>query len=468
MEEQVKYLRSKNITSFFIISSFSQDRISEVISTLTPNTDTRYALLFTSPEWLQSPQIKNMLNSLKAQERFKLIVIDEAHCVDLWGGFFRASYSNLAFLKEFQVPILALSGSATDHTVSVIHQSLKMDCPIVSRMSFLRTNLDISVIKKSCKPVKQIVDLIALRNPEQCGMVYCNKRKTTVDLAHTLRTRGISATFIHGGLDDTERGRNEQPWKSGQVLVACCTKSFSMGTDKSDVRFVHHIDLPESVEDCYQEIGRAGRDREPAFCSALFSLDDRSFHLQSILLTSDEHKDEKQHKLKNVNEISKLFMQQNTCRHASIMEYFSETVASCEDECDVCINSRAAVPSDCYSDASVVMECFTDIRKLCNKVTPQLLQLTLLGSKAQDIKLKGLDRVKHFGKANADYKGNKRDTKCYVQNLIFILIYRGYLEEVIKQKANPISNANRTQISEIFLEHGNLTAFGNLEQLMLP
>ena len=79
-------------------------------------------------------------------------------------------------------------------------------------------------------------------------------------------------------------------------------------------------------------------------------------------------------------------------------KYFSETVASCEDKCDVCINSRAAVPSNCYSDASVVMECFTDIRKLCNKVTPQLLQLTLLGSKAQDIKLK------HFGKANADLR----------------------------------------------------------------
>ena len=179
MEEQVKYLRSKNITSFFINSPLSQDRISEVISTLT-NTYTRYALLFTSPEWLQSPQIKNMLNSLKAQERFKLIAIDEAHCVDLWGGSFRASYSNLAFLKEFQVPIIALSGSATDHTISVIHQSLKMDCPIVSRVSFLRTNLGISVMKKSCKHVKQIVDLIALKNPEQCGMVYCNKRKTTV------------------------------------------------------------------------------------------------------------------------------------------------------------------------------------------------------------------------------------------------------------------------------------------------
>ena len=136
------------------------------------------------------------------------------------------------------------------------------------------------------------------------------KPQSTVDLAHTLRTRGISVTFIHGGLDDTERRRNEQLWKSGQVLVTCCTKSFSMGIDKSDVRFVHHIDLPESVEDYYQEIGRAGSDREPASCLALFSLDDRSFHLQSCLLISDEHKDENQHKLKNVNEISKLFMQQ--------------------------------------------------------------------------------------------------------------------------------------------------------------
>ena len=246
MEEQVKTLREKQITSYFINGSVPGQQIDEIINILT-NASTNYALLFTSPEKLQGVQLKKCLETLKLHKRVINTFVDEAHCIDLWGGSFRSACNEMGFLKtDVGVPITALSGSASDRTVDAIKTSLKMINPVITKIFFSWNNLTITALKKSPKPIAQITCLIKTNFPESCGIVYCNKRETTKDVAHTLRSEGITSTFIHGGLDESERRKNENLWKDGIVSVACCTKSFGMGINKTNVRFVYLVDMPES------------------------------------------------------------------------------------------------------------------------------------------------------------------------------------------------------------------------------
>ena len=157
--------------------------------------------------------------------RLKNIFIDEAHCVSLRAGSFRSSYSKLGFLKtNFDVPVTALSGSATDHTVSIIKESLQMNTdPKVVKMSLKGTNLTVNFTWKTLKPVAQIAALVKQNLPDSCGIIYCSRRNTTKDVAHALKSQGISAVFIHGAQDDTEKCQNENKWKDGTANVACCT-----------------------------------------------------------------------------------------------------------------------------------------------------------------------------------------------------------------------------------------------------
>ena len=344
MEEQVKTLRDKYVTSYFINSSLNTQQIEEVLHILA-NKETTMALLFTSPEWLQGARLKQCINTLKSQGRLNNVFVDEAHCVDFWAGSFRAAYSQLGFLKhQLGIPVTALSGSASKHTVKVITESVNLDKPTITKMSFNRPNLSICVIKRAMKPIAQMVNIVTGKFKESSGIVYCNKRTTTKDAAHALKNAGINAVFIHGDLDDTERRQSESKWRQGVAKVACCTKTFGMGINKADVRFILHLDMPATLEDYYQEIGRAGRDGEPAESIALFSFESRSFHLQNIATINKA--DEQQYKIDNLNIITSFFSQRLSCRHKWILSHFDETVQACEKNCDVCTNKETSLETN--------------------------------------------------------------------------------------------------------------------------
>ena len=158
--------------------------------------------------------------------------------------------------------------------------------------------------------------------------MYCARRKDTVDLAHELKSENINGVFVHGGLSDKDRKKYEPAWASGLAHVICATKSFGMGIDHKDVRFVLHMSFPESIEDYAQEIGRAGRDGLPAHCTLFFNHEDRSFHLHNIMQIDE--KEYMTYKYELMNQMVR-YCQNVTCRHKFIMSYFDENILECEE-----------------------------------------------------------------------------------------------------------------------------------------
>ena len=258
MEEQTIKLRHKQVPAFFYNSSLTEKEMDFTINLLC-HKELNMAILFTSPECLMSTKLQKVLKTWNDAGKLSFIAVDKAHCIDVWGVSFRPEYLKLGSLKEFGVPLIALTGTATPQNQQTIISVLHMDSPTVIKTSNSRSNLHLQVIQKASKPKKQIADFINNFQGQQ-GIVYCAKRKDTVDLACELSQTGIKAIFVHGDLKDSERKRNIQAWTSRKVDVICATKSFGMGVDEKSVRFVIHMTFPDSIQDYVQEIGHAGRD----------------------------------------------------------------------------------------------------------------------------------------------------------------------------------------------------------------
>ena len=164
------------------------DHIYGVVNSIGKQT-IKYALVFTSPEWLKSKTFEQLLSLRKVQKRLGIIAVDEAHFIDLWGGNFRSAYEEMSFLKELGMPVVALSGSATVRTFKVIKESLKLSDPDVVKTTFSRLNLTLNVIRKTAKPVQQLFRLISYKYSELCGIVYCSQGDTTKILLMSLKLR---------------------------------------------------------------------------------------------------------------------------------------------------------------------------------------------------------------------------------------------------------------------------------------
>ena len=259
--------------------------------------------------------------------------------------------------------------------------------------------------------------------------------------------------------------KNENLWKDGIVSVACCTKSFGMGINKTNVHFVYLVDMPESLEDFYQEIGRAGRDGDPAVALYLSSIDDKNFHVQNIggLQCSEE----RQFKLENLYKIATFFTQTNDCRHKLVLQHFSENAASSEELCDICTGKDKKYSGNYLAQAKQIMKCFTSMSKIHSKITSQLLLLTLFGSNSQDIKLKGLDQAEYFGVCKKIQCPIKRERKLFVQRLLLQMLCKGYLTEVFHKKQFKAADKGSVQYMT-YIEHGDIDGFYQLDQLYLP
>lgn len=266
MNDQVQHLRKRNITALAIHTGMSRK---EVINVLKTAAHSNCKFLYVSPERLETNLFKEYLPALGVN----LIAVDEAHCISQWGYDFRPPYLRIARLREELpgVPVIALTASATPRVQEDICEKLSPEGEnkfTVFRQSFERPNLSYSVFKVASR-IQKILEV--LRNVPGSAIVYCKTRKHTKELKDLLQMEGIAADYYNAGLPAEERTRKQQDWIANKIRVIVCTNAFGMGIDKPDVRAVIHADVPDCLENYYQEAGRAGRDGERSYAVLLYN-----------------------------------------------------------------------------------------------------------------------------------------------------------------------------------------------------
>lgn len=262
MKDQVENLQRKNITAFAIYSGMSRQ---EVINTLKVATNSNCKFLYVSPERLETSLFKEYLPGM----HINLIAVDEAHCISQWGYDFRPPYLRIAALREElpNVPVLALTASATREVQEDICDKLHFKSEHIFRQSFERKNLSYSVFEVDSK-INKVIEI--LKKVPGSAIVYCKSRKRTKEIAELLQLQNIVADFYHAGLPQEERNKRQEEWIKNKTRVIVCTNAFGMGIDKPDVRSVIHADMPDCLENYYQEAGRAGRDGKKSFAVMLY------------------------------------------------------------------------------------------------------------------------------------------------------------------------------------------------------
>lgn len=267
MKDQVENLKEKGIEAVAIYAGMGKREIDILLDNCIYG---KIKFLYLSPERLLSPLVKTRLSYMNVN----LFAIDEAHCVSQWGYDFRPPYLLLKDLREIhpQVPMIALTATATQFVRKDIIEKLELKDPQVFVKSFARKNLSYVVFDLEDK-YRKLLDVV--NNVKGTGLVYVRNRRETAEVAFFLQRNRVAADFYHAGLDKNERARKQEGWKKNRIRVMVATNAFGMGIDKPDVRFVLHLDLPESLEAYYQEAGRAGRDERRAFAVLLANQSDQ-------------------------------------------------------------------------------------------------------------------------------------------------------------------------------------------------
>ncbi len=263
MKDQVEKLRQKDINVVAVYSGMAKSEIEIAFDNCVYN-DVK--LLYLSPERLTSDLAIARIRKMKVS----LIAVDEAHCISHWGYDFRPPYLRIAEIKEYLpgVPVLALTATATSEVVEDIQKKLQFKAKNVFRVSFERKNLRYTVSDKGDK-LFELLNFV--KKEEGQGIIYVRSRIRTSEIAEYLYNNSVSVTYYHAGLETKVRSSRQNDWMRGKTRVIVCTTAFGMGIDKPDVRFVIHYDPPESIEEYFQQAGRAGRDEKEAEALLLFN-----------------------------------------------------------------------------------------------------------------------------------------------------------------------------------------------------
>lgn len=333
MADQVDALKALGVRAERLDSSLTPQVRSEILQAATRG---EIDMLYVSPEALAGG-LSHTLSNLSVC----LIAIDEAHCVSQWGHDFRPDYRALGRLKDIfpGVPRLAVTATADVRTRADILEQLALGDPAVHVASFDRPNLTLSAEPKAGNKVERLISVIKER-PGLSGIVYAATRKGTETLAEALSARGMPALAYHAGLDADIRAERQRRFLLEDGIVMCATVAFGMGVDKPDVRFVIHADPPKTMEAYWQEVGRAGRDGEPADGIALYGPADMR---RSLMWTYDSDAPEAIKRVQTTKTRQLFaFLNGDRCRRQSVRAYFGETDAEGCGVCDNCLSDNEA------------------------------------------------------------------------------------------------------------------------------
>ena len=332
MQDQVRSLQDNGIAATFINSSLTFNEVRDREQALLKG-ETK--LLYLAPERLMNPSFWPLLEQMQQTVGISAFAIDEAHCVSEWGHDFRPEYRQLFQLKQQfpQVPMMALTATATERVRQDISQQLRLNDPQVFVSGFNRQNLYYEVQPKTKQSYDDLLKLV--KQQPGTGIIYCLSRKRVNEISFRLKQDGISALPYHAGLSAQERQENQEQFIRDNVRVIVATIAFGMGINKPDVRFVIHYDLPRTIESYYQESGRSGRDGDPANCTVFFSYADVATVDYLISQKPDEQEQRiARQQLRHVIN----YAESAVCRRKIQLSYFGESFAGSCQNCDNCLN----------------------------------------------------------------------------------------------------------------------------------
>lgn len=452
MKNQVDMIRGyseSDDVAHFLNSSLNKSQIRKVLSDI-ENGSTK--ILYVAPETLTKQEYLDFFSSVNVS----LVAVDEAHCISEWGHDFRPEYRNIKTMVDQigeDIPIIALTATATPKVQSDIIRNLHLEAFNKFISSFNRTNLyyEIRPKQKPQQTMKEIIQFInGMNNPS--GIVYVQNRKTTQMLADTLNMNGISAAPYHAGLDANTRANTQDAFLKEDIKVICATIAFGMGIDKPDVRFVIHYDMPKSIENYYQETGRAGRDGLEGRCLAFYNPND-ILKLEKFL--RDKPVAEREMGTVFLEEVMD-YAETAACRRVFLLNYFGETYEAekCRKMCDNC-----KYPAEKIEVSEEMKKGLQTIIQLNENYTAKMLVTFLLGVENETLKSFNLDDHEWFGSGRE--KGEDYWNTIFRQGIL-----KGYIRKDIETYGVlKITSKGREYIENpVPLELGINRSFDNLDE----
>lgn len=420
MQDQVKALNEAGVHAAFINSSLSESQISKALEKASGGA---YKIIYVAPERLESRDF--VLFSQKAD--ISMVTVDEAHCISQWGQDFRPSYLKIIdFVKSLKKrPILsAFTATATEEVKNDIACILNLQNPNIVVTGFDRENLYYRMESIRGKD-EFVIDYIE-KHPNESGIIYCATRKNVDTLHETLLKKGVPVTKYHAGMDNETRKKNQDDFIYDRAPIIVATNAFGMGIDKSNVRYVIHYNMPQSMENYYQEAGRAGRDGEPSQCILLFSAQD--IIINKFLL---ERKDFSEMNLEDIEliqqrDLRRLQVMEGYCRTTSclrnyILDYFGEKTSGPCDNCGNCHREYREV--DMTEAAKWIINCVAETR---GRYGQTIVLGTVLGANRARLKELGTVNYISYGKLS-EY------SEATLRLLLNQLILDGYLYQTEEQ-----------------------------------
>lgn len=381
MKDQVESLQANGIAARAINSAVSE---TENMLVRRECAQGMIKLLYVSPERLLVE-----LPFLQENVEISLFAIDEAHCISAWGHDFRPEYAQLGILRETfpNVPIVALTATADKVTRTDILEQLHIPNARMFVSSFDRPNLNLDVKRgMNTKERNQAILQFMLRHQHDCGIIYCMSRKTTESVAAYLRSHQFTTAVYHAGLTVEEREKAQNDFVCDRVQIVCATIAFGMGINKSNVRFVIHYNLPKSIENFYQEIGRAGRDGLRSDTLLFYNVSD-IIQLNRFALDSGQ-REINMERLRRMQE----YAESNVCRRRILLNYFGQPYLCECGHCDVCQH-----PPQRFDGTILIQKALSAIVRGYSELTLRMVVDVLCGSYSAEVRQKNLHAIKTFG-----------------------------------------------------------------------